>query len=382
MSEKRETTEARAPGAIVRTKECEFRLVSKARAGGFGEVWMAELALRPPLPGPDRFAIKFATSELGERSLRAEAELAPRLARLAGVVKILELVGGEPAFAVMAWGGDRTLRDVLDAARSPDERARAARLVLKVVETVAAVHRLSIVHGDLKPENVLVDEHDVPRLIDFGLARVLRSTRLESKLSDSLASKDLAGGTLAYLPPEARKGAEPTFQGDIYALGVLLHELLLGRRPDKATELESLAPSVPEGALDVLRRALAYEPGDRYRSAGALEADLTRIEGALTANGARRRFRVVARWALGGLAAFFVALRYVSVAALLALYAGILVSCFLVETPAPLLGFLPLLLLHGVIRWEGPESPQEAALRRKGQVVGREPAKPELRRRR
>jgi hypothetical protein len=165
------------------------------------------------------------------------------------------------------------------------------------------------------------------------------------------------------------KGAEPSARGDVYALGVILHEVLLGRRPDKATGPETLRKLLPGDVLDVLVKALAFDPADRFANARELRNALAALGSALTARGVHRLARVTGRYFLAGLAAFFVGLRYLSVLALLSLYATIVGAAIVQMNPLFLLAFLPMLLLHVVVRWEGPETAQEAALRQKGHVV-------------
>lgn len=368
-----------APGTIVRGTR-EYKLVVKVAEGGFGQVWKAHASegQTPGEHGAVAYALKFATGELGARALESEHRIASGLASRVhtGTVPVHELIPGEPPCLVLSWIEGETFRAVLDSATDGDGRALAARDLLEVAQTVARVHGAGIVHGDLKPENVLVGSETrvgcvaLPRrtwLLDFGLAHVTRARRLERSLSASLGTTaGLEGGTLAYLPPEAVKGAEPSSAGDVYALGVMLHEVLLGRRPDKARELSSLG--LPEEVTEVLRNALAFEPADRYRDARGLAAALDEIAPSLVVAGARRRARVLGRWVKAGLAAFFVTLRYVSVAALLTLYVSIAVSGITVH-PGVLALFLLFLMLHAAVRWEGPETNAEASLRRTGQVV-------------
>ncbi|HZU97037.1 MAG TPA: serine/threonine-protein kinase [Planctomycetota bacterium] len=338
-----------------------YTLLRSVSRGTFSEVWCARGQ------NGQEYAVKVATSEVGARMLRAEVQLYEALSHTRGVPALRGFGFGEVPWLVLDWLGNESLRDVLRAG----ERAEALAFLIAVTRTMGVVHRRGIAHGDLKPENVMIDGSS-PVILDFGLAREFQKHRLGSRLSDSLSTKSgLEGGTLAYLPPEAVKGAEPSPAGDVYALGVMLHEALLGRRPDKAVSPEELKKLLDPEVVEILLKALAFEPGDRYPDAGALLDDLQIHEDALTATGVRSFARSAWRFGVVGLAAFFVALRYTSVAALLFLYGFLIVSCFFAKNPLPLLGFIPMALLHFAIRWEGPETNEEASLRRGGLVVGR-----------
>ncbi len=345
------------------------RLVAR---GTFSEVWYGQdLRLKA-----HAVAVKVATGEVGARMLRAEAALYRRMDGTVGIPRLLELRDGETPWIVLDWLGDVSFRDVLRAIDSASERGRALELFLEIVRVMANVHGMGIAHGDLKPENVVLNQGasgpPKPVILDFGLAREFQKERLGARLSESLKTgAGLEGGTLAYLPPEAVKGAEPSPAGDVYALGVMLHEALLGRRPDKAVSPEMLKRLLDPDIVDILCKALAFEPGDRYSTARAFLDALKEHSRALTATGVDALTRSWLRFGLSGLAAFFVVLRYVSVATLLVFYVGCVVACFGVGNPAPLIILVPFALLHLVVRWEGPETDAEATLRRSGFVVGK-----------
>jgi serine/threonine protein kinase len=311
-------------------------------------------------------AVKLALTDPGSDAFRQEARIVESLrdARVSGVCPA-EFRESPVPHLVLPWKGGRTFRDALD---SKTARGRLVSTFLEVVETVARAHREGFLHGDLKPENILIDERDRPWLTDFGMARAIRTARLDSHVSVSMSASEQGwGGTLHYLPPEGLQGEAPAPEWDVYALGVILHEILLGRRPDRAATPEQLKSVLPAEVVDVLLDALAYAPSDRIRNARALKKRLDEIGDELTATGLDRGVRRVWRFGVVGLAAFFVALRYGMVAALLASYTALLVSCLFM--PALLFVAIPILMLHAVIRWEGPETPEEAANRVSGRVL-------------
>ena len=314
--------------------------------------------------------IKFATTTSGPEMLRKEAQTveALREARVPRVIPAEYRSDPEPHL-LLPWKGSRTMRDMMDGIQGGDDRGRVIAAFFALVETVDRVHQERFIHGDLKPENVVLDGNDRPWLTDFGMARTIRSARLDSHISMSMSTTgDGWGGTLHYLPPEGLQGEAPTSSWDVYALGVMLHEILLGRRPDRAATPESLKAVLPNEVVDVLLSALAYSPEDRIPSARVFLARLEGIRTELVATGPKRWMMRSGRLALTGLAAFFVALRYGMVIALLGSYVGILVAAGTVH-PTVLFAFLPFLLLHIMTRWEGPETYEEARARNSGKMV-------------
>ena len=187
---------------------------------------------------------------------------------------------GRP-YVVMEYVPGLTLEQFAQRHRS---RPRdAARLIAELAGAVAYLHAQGIVHQDIKPRNVLIDERGRPRLIDFGLAR------WEHAWSGD--GEDWSGGTANYMSPEQAKGQSERIGPwtDVFGLGGLLYHLLtLGPVYRGASEtsivrqareadyiaIRKLAPSTPRGLASIVHRALAAEPEHRYRTAADLETAL------------------------------------------------------------------------------------------------------------
>ncbi|MDZ3823383.1 MAG: serine/threonine-protein kinase [Pseudoxanthomonas sp.] len=166
------------------------------------------------------------------------------------------------------------------------------RLVSVVCRAVAAAHRALIVHRDLKPSNILVDDQGRVKLLDFGIAKLLD----EGQAAEDATRTGYAPLTPGYAAPEQYTGAAISTATDVYALGVVMHELLLGERPagqpvprpsarvaELATDLWALPAPRPalrtalRGDLDtILMKALAEEPARRYASGADLADDIDR----------------------------------------------------------------------------------------------------------
>jgi eukaryotic-like serine/threonine-protein kinase len=250
--------------------------------GGMGEIFLAEDRALSRWVAVKLLAERFAE----DRSLRArftrEALAAARLSTHPHVVTIFD-VGewrGRP-FIVMEYlsGGALSER----SREGPVSPRQALDWLGQTGEALDAAHAEGIVHRDVKPANLLLNERDEVHVADFGVARILDET------TSGLTAAGTVLGTAGYLSPEQAQGQPATTASDLYSLGVVAYELLTGGRPferDSATAEaaahihEPVPPAsergvgLPRSVDAVFERALAKDPERRYRSAGAFAAAL------------------------------------------------------------------------------------------------------------
>jgi tRNA A-37 threonylcarbamoyl transferase component Bud32 len=259
-----------------------YELLEQIACGGMGIVYKArDLVLGRVVALKMIRSGVLAQPEEVQRFYR-EAQAAAQLSH-ANIVPIHEV--GEHAgrhYFTMAFAPGGSLGQERGPATDP---YRAAAQVEKVARAVQYAHDRGILHRDLKPANVLLDEHGEPLVADFGLAKFLDSD-LELTHSGQVL------GTPAYMAPEqAPGGGGVTRQSDIWALGVLLYELLTGERPFAAGGREalwdairtadpepprSLRPDLDRGLETIILKCLEKDPARRYGAAGELADDLAR----------------------------------------------------------------------------------------------------------
>jgi serine/threonine protein kinase len=303
-------------------------------AGGFSRVFRAE-----PVGGGPSVAIKVAVRSELVTALRAEGAVLRRL-RGPRFVRILEehLEEDPPYFVLeLCEGGD--LRAHLD--RSPGKRLPppdVERLAAGILEGCAFAHDEGVVHGDLKPENILLDARGEPKIADLGLSRAHRQRLLAglAVLEQSVRSDDerRVRGTFDYLAPETRKGEEISPASDVYALGVLLYELLTGKRPLGVFDLPRAVlarqgVSVPPYLDRIVARALAHDTRERYPDASLMLADLEAKEAGIELTRAADASSRGPRLRLGGPVndVLFVALLYLAMGLPFAIFLGAVLLC-------------------------------------------------------
>jgi eukaryotic-like serine/threonine-protein kinase len=200
-----------------------------------------------------------------------------------GVMKVFtDDVGSSQVYMVMEWVEGRLLRQILnEQAKLP--AARAVSLALRICDALGYIHSHGVVHRDLKPENIMVDAEDRVKLIDFGIAANAGSRRLTfAKLSQIMGSPD-------YISPEQVKGKRGDARSDLYALGVMLYEMLTGKVPftgpnpfiimndrllNNPVPPREIDPAISPQLQEIIYRALERDPSKRYPNAHEFAWDL------------------------------------------------------------------------------------------------------------
>jgi serine/threonine-protein kinase len=199
-----------------------------------------------------------------------------------GVMKVFADEDRSQLYMVMEWVDGRLLREILnEKGKLPAERA--VRIALRICEVLEYIHKNGIVHRDLKPDNIMVDDQDRVKLIDFGIAAKVGARRLTfTKLSQVM-------GTAEYISPEQVKGKRGDARSDIYALGIMLYEMLTGKTPffganpflimndrvlNNPVPPREIEPGISPELQEIIYRALERDPKSRYASAHEFAWDL------------------------------------------------------------------------------------------------------------
>jgi eukaryotic-like serine/threonine-protein kinase len=203
-----------------------------------------------------------------------------------GVMKVIPVEGRHDPYIVMEWVPGQLLRQIMtETGKMP--QARAINLVLKICQALEHIHSHGVIHRDLKPENIMVDENDNIKIIDFGISANSGARRITfAKLSDTMGTPD-------YISPEQVKGGRGDARSDVYALGVMLYEMLTGTVPftgdnpfaimndrllNNPVPPREVNPELSPQIQEVLYRALEREPRNRYRSARDFAFDLDHLD--------------------------------------------------------------------------------------------------------
>lgn len=260
-----------------------YRLVARVAGGGMGEVYRGHDLLL------DRsVAVKILQPSLAQdpelvERFRAEARAAARLTH-PNIVGVHDwgCEGERTYYMVMEYVSGTDLRDVLVARGSLQQR-QAVEIVASVCDALHVAHSKGLVHRDVKPENILLNRAGEVKVADFGIAIVVDA--------DRTSPGGMIPGTLRYLSPEQARGAHATAASDLWAAGAVLSELLTGLPPLQGAGPELLTrraqepprppsswdPEIPEELDEIVLKACALDPAQRFGNAAEMAGALRRI---------------------------------------------------------------------------------------------------------
>jgi eukaryotic-like serine/threonine-protein kinase len=258
-----------------------YRIDRLIGEGGMAEVYLGhDLLLNRPV------AIKMLRSQYArDPNFRARFEREAQAAASFTHPNIIDIydVGeeGETPYIVMEFGSGENLQQIIEA-EGPFDPDDVASLIEQVASALDYAHDRGFVHRDIKPQNILVDEDGLAKVVDFGIAKSLADTDL------TVAGTGL--GTVHYVSPEQASGLMATPSSDIYSLAVVAYEMVAGQLPFDADTPVGIAmqhvneppappnrvnPAVPRPVSDIIMRALAKDPTKRFQSASAFASALT-----------------------------------------------------------------------------------------------------------
>ena len=285
LSSRSATSTPRLSGTIIG----HYHLLEEIGGGGMGVVYKAEDTKLGRLVALKFLPENLATDPLALERFRREARAASALNH-PNICTIYDLEEfGRRQFIAMEYLEGRTFRDLIGGrALESDE---IAKLGTQIAEALSAAHSKGVVHRDVKPGNIMVTDLGLVKVLDFGLAKLLRPVG-ETESVGSLTGSHAVTGTLPYMSPEQLRGREVDTRTDIYALGVVLYEMATGRRPFAAGLLSQLIdeilnsspppprdvnPKVLTELEGIILKCLEKNPEDRYQTAGEITLALRRM---------------------------------------------------------------------------------------------------------
>jgi eukaryotic-like serine/threonine-protein kinase len=264
-----------------------YEIVSAIGAGGMGEVYRARDARLSRDVAIKVIPREFAFDPSRLRRFQQEAQTVAALSH-PGIVGLYDIGEHDSViFLVSELIEGETLRQAL--ASGALSARRAIDVAAQVARGLAAAHAKGQVHRDIKPENIMLQSDGRARILDFGLAKALTAERSNDATATSLTDPGSVMGTIGYMSPEQARGLPVDGRSDVFSLGVVLFEILTGRRPferetsadtisailkEDPPHLTDVAPKVP-GALErIVMHCLEKTPERRYDSAGDLAFSL------------------------------------------------------------------------------------------------------------
>lgn len=257
-----------------------YRIIDTLGEGGMANVYLAQDIILKRKVAVKVLRLDLQKEPATESRFQREAMATSELSH-PNIVSVLD-VGSDHGlpFMVMEYVDGPTLKEYIKQ-NSPLDLHEVIRIMDQILSAVSLAHRHGVIHRDLKPQNILLDQKGNVKIADFGIALALNQS--------SVTQTNSVMGSVHYMSPEQTRGAVATKQSDIYSLGIILYELITGKVPFDGNSAIAIAlkhaqepipsirkkdPSVPQALENVVLKATAKDPRDRYASAQEMKADL------------------------------------------------------------------------------------------------------------
>lgn len=260
-----------------------YKIIGNIGSGGMANVFLAHDLILDREVAIKVIRFDFQNDQSAIRRFQREALAATELVH-PNIVTVYD-VGEEDGmqFLVMEYVKGMDLKRYIQT-HYPVPYLQIVDIIQQILSAVALAHQHRIIHRDLKPQNVLINEDGVVKITDFGIAIALSET--------SITQTNSMLGSVHYLSPEQARGSMATNQSDIYAIGIILYEILTGKVPfdgesavtialkhfqDEIPSIRIYDKNVPQSLENVVLKATAKEPADRYKTADEMRADLDTV---------------------------------------------------------------------------------------------------------
>lgn len=257
-----------------------YKIIGNIGSGGMANVYLAQDLILKRQVAVKVLRFDFQNDQTAIRRFQREALAATELVH-PNIVSVYD-VGEEDGmqYLVMEYVKGMDLKRYIRE-HSPMSYGKIVDIMEQILSAIALAHQHRIIHRDLKPQNILIDENGTVKITDFGIAIALSET--------SITQTNSMLGSVHYLSPEQARGGMATKQSDIYALGIILYEMISGKVPFDGESAVSIAlkhfqndlpslkevdPNIPQALENVVLHATAKEPVDRYKNVEEMAEDL------------------------------------------------------------------------------------------------------------